>query len=305
MKRRKKKTNPVSRRVTVTFLFLTAIAGLLFVALSVWPAARPPAYERPDQDMTLEAPGEEEITAAVTAREEGRETAAVIGEGGKIAVVIDDAGYDLASLERFLAFKGQLTIAVLPQLPYSTRAAERTHRAGKEVMLHLPLEPLGDENPGPGVLEVAFNRARIRAILDENFASVPFVRGVNNHMGSLATQDHALMQALFLYLREHDKYFVDSRTTAASLGREYASRFGIPWAERTYFLDNTPERGAVTRVLNEGAAYARVKGRALLIGHVQNTAVIEVLEDYYDDLTAAGFKFVTVSEYVNDGGKHP
>jgi polysaccharide deacetylase 2 family uncharacterized protein YibQ len=305
MKRTRKYHHSPAHRISVTFLFLAAIGVLLYLTLAVWPRGSSAMYTPSptgtthDQDVTSHViqpqpePGAGGSSGAVT----------VLPKGGRIVVIIDDAGNDLSPLQRFLEFPGPLTIAVLPQLPYSTEAARRAHAAGKEVMLHLPLEPLGNENPGPGALEVSFDRYRIRETLERDFKTVPFARGVNNHMGSKATQDPMVMDALFAYLNDKNLYFVDSRTTAASLGKEYAGRYGVNMTERTYFLDNAPVKSEVTRVLNEGVAYARAKGAALLIGHVQNTVVIDVLKELYEELTAAGMEFVTVSSYLRPAGR--
>ncbi len=327
IKRTKKRSGEPSRRITATFLFLSAIALLLYLTLSVWPRVSAAEYSRRSgaatattdsghtrlsnaaragATATAESSGHTRPSAAAragtTATAESSGAATLLPRGGRLAVIIDDAGNDLSLLERFLSFRGPLTIAVLPRLAHSTAAARRAHTAGKEVMLHLPLEPMGNENPGPGALLVSFDLSLIRETLAEDFASVPFARGVNNHMGSRATQDPALMDALFAYLQEQDKYFVDSRTTAATLGKDYAAQYGIRMTERTYFLDNIPERSAITRVLNEGVAHARLKGGAVLIGHVQNQAVIDVLENVYDELTSSGLEFVTVSRYIRMAG---
>ncbi len=314
MKRSRKKVHPPTRRLTLVFLFLSASAVLLYLALTLWPNDDS-ARAVPDGYDTVAATGPAHPTASpppvrVLAATDDREadsnrSVTQLPPGGVMAVVIDDAGNDLAHLDRLCKFHGALTVAVLPRLPFSAEAARRVHAAGKEVMLHLPLEPLGNENPGPGVLLVSFNRELIRETLRDDLATVPFAQGVNNHMGSRATQDPALMDALFEYLRDANLYFVDSRTTAATLGREYAVSYGVRMTERNIFLDNNPERGAVKRSLSEGVAEARLKGSILLIGHVQNPVVIDVLEEAYDDLTATGIEFVTVSEYLRRRERHP
>jgi polysaccharide deacetylase 2 family uncharacterized protein YibQ len=303
MKRPRKKNFASSHRVSIAIFFMAAMGVLLVLSLSLWPGITPQDHETKDRGHTGYINSDESSQTTSIAHSSGTEKATVTRRKGTVAIVIDDAGYDLEALDRFLAFKGKLTIAVLPQVTYSTQAAEKIYAAGKEVMLHLPMEPLGDADPGPGVLEVAFTEMQINDTLDDDFADVPHARGMNNHMGSLATQDPTLMTALFSYLKKHGIYFVDSRTTAATLGKEIATRFGVPMAERTYFLDNTPEKKAVIRVLLDGAAVARVKGKALLIGHVNNTVVAEVLEELFDELTASGLEFVTVSEYIKDSGE--
>ncbi len=116
-------------------------------------------------------------------------------EKGRLAVVIDDAGYDLDELQPFLELPMPLAVAVLPNLPHSREAARRVLAAGKELLLHLPMEPEGRENPGPGALLTADSPEETRRLLDAALATVPGAVGMNNHMGSRATADEVLMTA--------------------------------------------------------------------------------------------------------------
>ena len=67
-----------------------------------------------------------------------------------LAVILDDAGYSLEELQPFLDLPGPLTVAVLPNLPHSAEAARRVLAAGKDLILHCPMEADGGEDPGPG-----------------------------------------------------------------------------------------------------------------------------------------------------------
>ncbi len=304
MKKRKKSRRAPRNRLAAALLLMAAITGVLAAVLIFWrkgEGLQPPAAARqrasaaiPDAAAAVAPPsgGERREGSASTGGN------SIVGKAGAVALIIDDAGNDLADLERFLRFPGEMSVAVLPQLPYSRECAVKVHEAGKEVILHLPLEPLGNENPGPGAVLVSFDRSRIRRILDADFSTVPFARGVNNHMGSLATQDRAVMDTLLSYLKEKNKYFIDSRTVSSTLGKEYAERYGVPWAERNFFLDNSAAQDAILRVLNDGVAYARLHGRAILIGHVQHRALLDALLAEYDDLVASGIEFVTASQYL-------
>ncbi|MDR0465719.1 MAG: divergent polysaccharide deacetylase family protein, partial [Treponema sp.] len=133
---------------------------------------------------------------------------------GALVFVIDDAGNNLRELDPFLNISGPLTIAVLPGLPYSVEAAKRIRAAGKEVILHQPMEALGAQNPGPGAIYSGMSRQEIREILSRNVEEVGPVTGINNHQGSLITMDREIMLVILDFCREHGIYFLDSRTTA-------------------------------------------------------------------------------------------
>ncbi len=304
MKRKKKPIAAPHNRIFLSFLLLGAIAAILSTVLLFWPTGEKPSASTAEDHRAPAYLPEEGSGFTLSVRPDKDEVQpssspnAIARKGGVVALIIDDAGNDLAALDHFLRFPGKLSVAVLPQLPHSRESAERAHAAGKEVILHLPLEPLGNENPGPGAVLVSYDRNRIRDILDRDFESVPFAKGVNNHMGSLATQDRGVMDVLLSYLKEKGRYFIDSRTVSSTLGREYAEHYAVPTADRNFFLDNSSERTAILRSLNDGVTYARLHGHALLIGHVQHRALLDLLVEEYGGLVSSGIEFVTVSEYL-------
>jgi uncharacterized protein len=215
-----------------------------------------------------------------------------------LAVIIDDAGYNLSELDAFLSLPGPLTIAVLPNLPNSTEAAHRVIAAGKDLILHCPMEPEGAENPGPGALYTGFSPEKIDALLDAMFASVPGAVGMNNHMGSRATQDGPLMTEVLRYLKEHGKFFVDSRTTANTVGPRISVELRLPFLERTAFLDDIPTDAEVGAAFETGAARAKDSGSAVVIGHVQNAAMLDILRARSSGLAVLGVRLARLSEVM-------
>ena len=127
----------------------------------------------------------------------------------RAAIVIDDVGNDLEAARRLLALDYPLTFSVLPYLRYSQIAAQEAHRRGREIMLHLPMEPEpgGHLSPGQGAILVGMNAAEVQKAVENDLAAVPYVAGVNNHMGSKATQDAALMADVMKTLADHRLIF--------------------------------------------------------------------------------------------------
>jgi uncharacterized protein len=195
-----------------------------------------------------------------------------------LAVIIDDAGYSLDDLQPFLDFPGALAIAVLPHLPHSAEAARRVKAAGKELLLHMPMQPMGPgEDPGPGAILAGQSEAEIDSLLASAFASVPGAAGMNNHMGSRATADARVMEAVARYLKKEGKFFVDSRTTAASEGALAASREGVPFLQRNVFIDNERDVPDIEQSIAQGVAEARSRGQAVLIGHVHSPQILAIV----------------------------
>jgi uncharacterized protein len=197
---------------------------------------------------------------------------------GRLALVFDDAGYSLGDLEPFLKFPGPLTIAVLPNLPHSREAARRIREAGKGLILHMPMEPMGNEDPGPGAIRTGQSDQAIEGLLAAAFASVPGATGMNNHMGSRATADVHVMDVVSAYLKGEDKFFLDSRTTAETVGAREASRAGLPYLQRSVFLDDEPGAAGIEASVAAGIAEARSRGAAILIGHVHTPGILAIVQ---------------------------
>jgi len=187
----------------------------------------------------------------------------------RIAIVIDDLGNDRAALERIAAWRYDVAGAVLPGLPESVAAARHLARSGKEVLLHLPMEPDGYPRvqTGPGVVLRSDSDARIAEIVAEDLESVPGAVGVNNHMGSAATADARVMRAVVRVLADRGLFLVDSRTTEASVARRMAEEISLPAVSRQVFLDSVPTAEAIDRSFSELLSRARKDGSALAIGH--------------------------------------
>jgi polysaccharide deacetylase 2 family uncharacterized protein YibQ len=216
----------------------------------------------------------------------------------RVSVVLDDAGYNLTDLEAVLGFPGELTVSVLPHLPYSAEAARRVREAGKEVILHLPMEPQGNADPGPGAITTAHDRDEIWRRLESAFASVPEAAGMNNHMGSKAMEDTRVVASVMEYLREHNKFFLDSKTTPRTVAKELAESFGVLLLERSIFLDNVVAEDSIEEQFLRGLDVARNQGSAILVGHVRNPEVMMVLNKMYPLLSEQGVEMRALSTLI-------
>ncbi|MBN2536093.1 MAG: divergent polysaccharide deacetylase family protein [Spirochaetales bacterium] len=276
------------------------IALLLILFLSIIILYLIPVQKKISGPIAEDDSGKEERTESVTENDSGQdkiqrkeeeESEKVLPDvkereekKGRIAFVIDDAGNNIRDLLPFLQFPGKLTIAVLPQLQYSTEAAQLIAESGNEVILHQPMEPENGQNPGPGALYSTHTEEEIVAILAENLLTVPGARGANNHMGSKLTANPEKMDIILHYFYEHGLYFLDSKTTAASVCRELASRSGIPLLERHIFLDNTVDRELIREQMKKGITLADKNRYVIMIGHVQNSEVLDVLYEFLPEL---------------------
>lgn len=216
----------------------------------------------------------------------------------KLVIVIDDVGYNTAELEPLLRFPGPITFAILPQLDYSVKALGMIKKAGKEAILHQPMEPEGDDNPGPGAILTGMGDDEIRRVLRNNLQSLKGVRGANNHMGSKATSDSRVMNLVMQEMKGTGLFFLDSKTTAKSVVRETADILNMPFAERSVFLDNTQERESIMEAFREGMAKAEKQGHAVMIGHVWSHELADILLEVYPQALEEGFEFLSVTDLI-------
>ncbi len=219
---------------------------------------------------------------------------------GLLAVIIDDAGYNLGELQAFLDLPGPMTIAVLPNLPHSREAARRVLAAGKDLILHCPMEATGGEDPGPGALRVDQSPGEIESLLAAAFESVPGAQGMNNHMGSRATADEALMSTVMRFLKREGKFFVDSRTTGDTVGPRVARELDVPFLQRDVFVDKSTAEADIASAFVKGVSEAKMRGFSVLIGHVQNKGVIDILRAEERNLSAEGVRLARLTEVLGE-----
>jgi len=213
----------------------------------------------------------------------------------RLAIVIDDLGNDRAQADSLFRIAYPLTISVLPHEMNSGEIAEEAHRRGYQVMLHLPLASnAGDKDEAielhPGMASAAVEKT-FAAMLD----TVPYAAGVNNHEGSLGTADQKLMDELMPLLHERNLFFIDSRTTAATVAETAAHAAGVAAARRNVFLDDEQSVAAIRKQFVLAIRDAREKGSALAIGH-PHPETLEVLNEMLPEAERQGVRLVFASD---------
>ena len=218
---------------------------------------------------------------------------------GTIAIILDDWGNSSRNIGTIEQLNVPLTIAVLPNLAYSTQVAERMHSRGLEVMLHLPMQPQTETNIEKDTITTAMNETTVTGIIQRALASVPYAAGVNNHMGSKATQDERLMTIVMGQLKDKGMYFVDSYSSSGSVCLPVAHKTGTRFIRRDIFIDNTADRAYIRQQLNKLKAKSAKSGYAVGIGHDRKLTV-EVLAEELPQIAAEGYRFVTISTLINE-----
>lgn len=187
----------------------------------------------------------------------------------RIAIIIDDMGYDEKIARRFLSLDAPLCFSILPDSPFQQQIASRLHRENKEILVHLPMEPLEYPrvDPGPGALLSNMTPEALIRQVEHDLRIVPFAVGANNHMGSGLTQDGEKMRIILSVLKRKNLFFVDSRTSAKTRCPLVAKGLGLRFAQRQVFLDNVQDAHAIRFQIKRLISIANKRGAAIGIGH--------------------------------------
>lgn len=219
---------------------------------------------------------------------------------GRIAIIIDDFGYNLGDVTSgFFELTLPITYSIIPGLPFSQAVAARLQQADKAMMIHLPMEPLEATVEDDGfTLFARLSEQEIRSRVKKAIKSLPQARGLNNHMGSLATVSDMLLRPALAQMREAKLFFIDSRTNPNTHAYNLARQMGLDTALNDTFLDAEEDRDWIAGKLMYLADLAAQKGFAIGIGH-PNATTLRVLEELGPVLQERGFEFVPVSEMVH------
>jgi polysaccharide deacetylase 2 family uncharacterized protein YibQ len=204
-----------------------------------------------------------------------------------VAIVIDDVGLDRPRSKRAWELPGPMTMSFLPYARDLGEQARVARAHGHELMLHLPMQPSGSNDPGPGALLVSLSDAELRQRTNDALDSFTGFAGVNNHMGSRFTAYKHGMETVLKQMKPRGLMFLDSRTTRDSVGDQTAHELGVPSIVRHVFLDDDESLEAVRRKLAEAEAVARRQGFVVAIGH-PHEATLRALQEWLPTVQGKG-----------------
>ncbi len=212
----------------------------------------------------------------------------------KMAIIIDDVGNNNKALNEALMIQQPITYAVLPQLAYSKKLADLFAKRGDLIILHQPMASVKGNDPGPGAITMDMTDQQMLSLLDENFSSIPYARGVNNHMGSAITADENKMRLILSQLQGKDMFFLDSVTGETVCGR-IASEIGYPIYKRDVFLDNEHEKQYIYGQISQLMDIALERGWSIGIGHF-HPITMQCIYEMLPEMDKKGIKLVYLNE---------
>lgn len=215
----------------------------------------------------------------------------------KIAIVIDDIGYKQSD-KNLIDMNEALTYAVLPHTPLGTKLAQQATLKNRDVIIHLPMQAHSDNRLlGPGALYSKMTKSEYQQTLVSAMEDLPFAIGVNNHMGSLLTQQSRPMSWTMEFLRQHNLFFLDSRTTKYSKVAQVADDFGVDTINRNVFLDHNRSPAAIRKQFYRLIKVAKRDGHAVAIGH-PHPETYAVLKEQLPKLSSMGIELVPLSDLM-------
>jgi polysaccharide deacetylase 2 family uncharacterized protein YibQ len=216
----------------------------------------------------------------------------------RISIVIDDLGRSVRDLDALASLGIPLTYSVLPFESQTPRVVAELRRRGAELLCHLPMEAKGDADPGPGALYLEMTPEELAAATRRALEAVPGAAGVNNHMGSAIAPEPEAMSVVMSVVAERGLYFLDSRTSADTLGYTLARRFGVPAGERQVFLDTERDPAFIREQFAALLEAASERGGAIAIAHPY-PETLAILTAEVPEAIARGFRFVPASALMD------
>ncbi len=217
----------------------------------------------------------------------------------KIAVVLDDAGYNYQSADIFYNSQLPLTFALIPDLPNSYEHYEKICAAGMNLILHVPMEPeKGADFVEKQAILVSMSRKEITDKLELFFSHYPKAAGMNNHMGSRAVKDSQVMDAVLDFAKKRKIFWLDSKTTPASVSSMIAKGKKLAYFERDVFLDNENTEEYAEKAMLQLIKIAKKRGYGIGIGHVQSDKLYPVLKKYREKQDELEIEFVPLIDLI-------
>ena len=298
----RKKFNRFSNGLLI-FLIIISVAAIIYV-LQV-KEEQPVIKEKKKETKQIE-PQKSITPQALKARPAKEKKKIVVSKIEKmplplrqVAIIIDDIGYDLGAVKELLKINADITYSVLPFLTHSREAAEMLHKANKEILLHLPMEPVSypREKPGSGALFTDMNNEELVFQLEKDIEAVPYIAGINNHMGSKFMEDKEKLTLIFSKLKKKNLFFIDSRTAANSEAFAAAQKVGLQVAARKIFLDNNRDYNEIyNNLINITKSNGDVSP-LIVIGHPY-PETIRAIKDATRVLREKGILIVPVSQVI-------
>jgi polysaccharide deacetylase 2 family uncharacterized protein YibQ len=216
----------------------------------------------------------------------------------RIAILIDDLGYNRQGMDSSLMLPTEVALAILPSTPFATQTALTAQKQKRITLLHAPMENQRELKLGPGGLYAKMTEHELKETLIKDLDGLPGIQGVNNHMGSLLTTKADSMKWVMETLQKRSLFFIDSLTSPKSVAKKMAQEHGLETVSRDVFLDNIRTEQAIDKQFARLLKLARLHGSALAIGHPY-PETMDYLKKRLNHLELDGVRLVRLSDLLS------
>ena len=228
----------------------------------------------------------------------------IMGGPVMVAVVIDDMGVSVPHTRDILSLEKPITASFLTYGAANRKQVKAAKEKGFEVMLHVPMMPHAKADLAPVTLSPDMTEDEIKNDFVQmlNRYKGLGIKGINNHMGSLFTEDEKSLGYVMQILKDKNLFFLDSKTTAKSVGAKVAAEYGVPYIARDVFLDNENDYNYIMEQLRRTEKIAHMRGYAVAIGHPRTQTYL-ALRDWMKELPDRKIRLVRLGDLVRDVNK--
>ncbi len=185
----------------------------------------------------------------------------------QLAIVLDDIGNSLYDFQA-LNLPSEITFSILPYTPHAKKIAQLAQKQQRELLLHVPMQAKTNNSKlGKGALMLDMQEPDFKAQLQKALHYLPDATGINNHMGSVLTEQVKQMKWIMDVLNKQGLYFLDSRTTAQTIAESTAKISGTPVLRRHVFLDNIKTEKAMEKQFQLAIKLGRKQHSVVIIAH--------------------------------------
>ncbi|MCI8804805.1 MAG: divergent polysaccharide deacetylase family protein [Clostridiales bacterium] len=222
-------------------------------------------------------------------------------ESPRLVIIIDDFGNNSKGTKEMLSLPIKFTGAVMPGMPRTKEECDELNAAGKDIILHMPMEPHKGKKSWLGEISIMndFTKEKALSTFKKGLSEITNSVGFNNHMGSKVTENADIMTEILKEAKKQNLIVIDSLTGAKSTVEKISKELKINYLKRDVFLDSTQDVSKIIKNLKKAAKTAKENGIAVAIGHVgaegglpTYTAILKT----YKEFEADGIKFIGVSD---------
>jgi uncharacterized protein len=221
----------------------------------------------------------------------------VHSDAPKIVIILGGMGLNEKLTRRAISdLPGEVTFAFAPYGNSLQAQVDNARQNGHEILLQLPLEPVGfpASNPGPKTLLADADQATNEEALHWHMSRFQGYSGVINYMGGRFLSAPTAIKSLLIELKRRGIAFFEDGSLPLSATDQVAGSLNLPVRRGQGVIDVNPDAQSITAALNALEEQAQNGGIAIGTGSGLDVT-IDAVRDWAKDATSRGVIIVPAS----------